>query len=218
MLCSSKTGMMPTETDDSYLPTRSFLRFLPTRGLRSIRSLIVLVCLVAALPVRPAAASARPTAPDALPLVPPNLQASVPILQLMARMAQLSPTFRAQCERITETRNLIVRIRYVGLREDRPYNARTIVRRHQWGAMVAEVELYVPLDPIEILAHELEHLVEQIQGQDLRVLAQVKGSGVMEVRRGEFETMRAIEVGRRVLAECGRTERGSATLEPTAGM
>ena len=143
---------------------------------------------------------------DALALVPPNVHAAPPLLHLMARMARLSPTFRRQCERIAETRGLIVRMRYAGMRDDRPFNARTTVRRHQYGAVIAEVDLYMPLEPVEIVAHEFEHLVEQIQGANLHRLARTRGSGVTEVRRNEFETRRAVEAGRRVLAEYAQDE------------
>jgi hypothetical protein len=182
-------------------------------GQRILHALVA--ALVAATPAL--AASAAPQPDVALPFVPPNIQASDSLLQLMSRMARVSPTFRAQCARIAETRGLVVRMRYAGLRDDRPFNARTTVRRHQYGAMIAEVDLYVPLEPVEIVAHEFEHLVEQIQGTHLPSLARVRGSGVMELRRGEFETIRAIETGRRVLAEWGGTDHGSATLDPGTG-
>ena len=39
----------------------------------------------------------------------------------------------------------------------------------------------------------------------------MRGSGVIEVRRNEFETQRAVDAGRRVLAEYGDGARDSAT-------
>jgi hypothetical protein len=204
----------------------SFTTILPASQTRRqrvevcVRQLGRRVCYALAaalLAASPALAASEPPPAVALPFVPPNIQASESLLQLMSRMARLSPTFRSQCARIAETRGLVVRMRYAGLRDDRPFNARTTVRRHEYGALIAEVDLYVPLEPVEIVAHEFEHLVEQIQGTNLRSLARVRGSGVIEVRRGEFETVRAIEAGRRVLAEYGGTDRGLATLDGGTG-
>jgi hypothetical protein len=175
------------------------------------------VLLALALGASTASAGPLPPASDPLALVPRNVHASPPLLHLVARIAQRSPTFRAQCERIAETRGLIVRMRVAGLRDDRPFNARTIVRRHEFGAVVAEVDLYAPIDAVEIVAHEFEHLVEQIQGTDLRRLARVRGSGVIEVRRGEFETQRAVDAGRRVVAEYGDESRGLDALDDETG-
>ena len=56
----------------------------------------------------------------------------------------------------------------------------------------------------ELLAHEFEHILEQIEGLDLRRLARVKGSGVHEVEYAVFETDRAQAAGRVVAAETGR--------------
>lgn len=159
-----------------------------------------------------AAAGPLPAQPD-LAFVPPNVHAAPTLLHLLSRMARRSATFRAQCERIAETRGLVVRMRWAGLREDRPFNARTTVRRHEYGAVIAEVDLYVPIEAVEIVAHEFEHLVEQIQGTDLRRLSRTRGSGVIEVRRGEFETQRAVDAGRRVLAEYGENG-GEAAATP----
>jgi hypothetical protein len=181
------------------------------------KGLLVLLLLILSAPGPAAEAAPQEPVSEVPPLAPTNIHAAPTLLQLIARMARTSPTFRAQCDRIARRRGLIVRMRYAGLRDDRPFNARTVVRRHQYGAVIAEVDLYVPLDPVEIVAHEFEHLVEQIEGADLHRLARTRGSGVIEVRRGEFETKRAIDAGRRVLAEYGDGERGSVAIENETG-
>jgi hypothetical protein len=206
-------GMMLTVSDDAILRCCLFSCSLIRRAQRQAARVALTLLALALASGTASAGSQSPLPSDPLLYVPQNLQASAPLLQLIARMARLSPTFRAQCVRISQTPGLVVRMRYAGLRDDRPFNARTIVRRHQYGAVIAEVRLYVPLDPVEIVAHEFEHLVEQIQGTNLKSLARVPGSGVVEVNSGEFETRRAVEAGRRVLAECGGAERGSVTLE-----
>jgi hypothetical protein len=208
---------MATGSDDSisssFTPSSTFLPGAAApRRTRRRAALAVLVALFLGGSV----SAAPPAAPsDELALVPRNIHASPMLLTLMGRMARFSPTFRAQCERIARTPNLVVRMRYAGLRDDRPFNARTVVRRHQYGAMIAEVDLYVPLDPVEIVAHEFEHLVEQIQGTDLHGLSRRRGSGVIEVRRNEFETQRAVDAGRRVLAEYGDARSSAAAEDQT---
>jgi hypothetical protein len=47
----------------------------------------------------------------------------------------------------------------------------------------------------------IEHIVEQIEGLDLKKLARLKGSGVYEVEYAVFETDRAQSAGRVVKAE-----------------
>lgn len=183
-------------------------------------TLVLILCLAAAAAPGAAprgAGTATALLPDALPHVPPNLHASPPLLHLVSRMARLSPSFRAQCERIAGAKGLVVRMRYAGLRDDRPFHAKTIVRRHEFGAVIAEVDLYVPLEPVEIVAHEFEHVVEQIQGTDLPGLSRQRGSGVIEIGRNEFETKRAVDAGRRVLSEYGDAARSAARVEDGTG-
>jgi hypothetical protein len=54
---------------------------------------------------------------------------------------------------------------------------------------------------IELIGHEFEHLLEQIEGLDLKRLARVKGSGVRVLEGRVFETDRAQAAGRLVAAE-----------------
>jgi hypothetical protein len=201
--------MMSTASDDTI--RSSSTRFLtsgsPASTTRRTRRPAALAALLTLALAASAAVASAQTLPAGPALVPANIQASPALLHLLSRMARRSATFRAQCERISGTPGLVVRLRVAGLRDGRPFNARATVRRHEYGAMIAEVDLYAPIDAVEIVAHEFEHLVEQIQGTDLRKLARVRGSGVVEIRRGEFETQRAVEAGRRVAAEWSEADR-----------
>ena len=60
---------------------------------------------------------------------------------------------------------------------------------------------------IELIGHEFEHLLEQIEGLDLKRLAGVKGSGVRVLEGQVFETDRAQAAGRLVAAEASRPVR-----------
>src|SRR5262249_54072262 len=79
-------------------------------------------------------------------------------------------------------------------RGDRNYHALSTVRKHQWGAMMVYTTVYVPTDLPEIIAHELEHVCEQMEGLDLKSLARLKGEGVLDLN-GHYETARAIRAG-----------------------
>ena len=45
--------------------------------------------------------------------------------------------------------------------------ARTSFRQGQWGALAADIEIRSSADLTELLAHEFEHLIEQLDGVDL---------------------------------------------------
>jgi hypothetical protein len=53
-----------------------------------------------------------------------------------------------------------------------------------------------PLEDIpELIAHELEHIIEQLDGVELDVQATLPGTGVRACVDGSFETIRATRVG-----------------------
>jgi len=53
---------------------------------------------------------------------------------------------------------------------------------------------------VELIAHELEHVLERLEGVNFLLGAQVRGSGI-SLSGGTFETTRAIDAGRRVARE-----------------
>ncbi len=69
--------------------------------------------------------------------------------------------------------------------------------RRQKGVLVSvDIHLARFDDPVELIAHEIEHVVEQLDEIDLEV--HVGSGNVWKREDGAFETRRAIEVGRRV--------------------
>ncbi len=60
---------------------------------------------------------------------------------------------------------------------------------------------------IELVAHELEHVIERVEGRDLPREARRRGSGVWEAVDGRFESRRAIDVGRQVAQEVEESRR-----------
>ena len=119
-----------------------------------------------------------------------------------------SPAFREQCARIADASNLRVTVQIDPSIPGR-CRAFTIVQR-RGHKIRAEIHLPPSSDHAELLAHEFEHILEQIEGLDLRSLARVKDSGVYQLGYAVFETERAQAAGRVVAAEAGRWSRAPA--------
>ena len=68
------------------------------------------------------------------------------------------------------------------------------------GVIVATVKLPPLGDTIVLLAHELQHVVEQTRGLDLAAEAGRPGSGVWKAFGG-YETQAAVDVTRQVTQE-----------------
>jgi hypothetical protein len=125
--------------------------------------------------------------------VPASLQPI--ILKLLER----SPTFRAQCRRIVEAPHLRLAIRLTGAVH--PFPVRATVRRFSLGQLEARIDLTrVPSQYAEWLGHELEHVIEHLDGVNIRQRAR-RHEGASELRPGLFETRRATEVGWKVASE-----------------
>lgn len=113
-----------------------------------------------------------------------------------------SPSFRAQLARIADADHMRVTIQ---IDPSIPGRCRAFTRLQRHGRTIrAEVHIPPSSDHAELLAHELEHVLEQIEGIDLYALAQVRDSGVWAVDFTVFETDRAQAAGRAVKAETRR--------------
>ena len=132
--------------------------------------------------------------------LPPNVEFHRRGLEAqIMRIYERSPTFRSQCARISDAWNLRV---VVVIDAAIPSHCRAFsVIQRQGGWIRAEVHLPPSTDHSELLAHEFEHILEQMEGLDLRKLARIKGSGVREVQYDLFESDRAQSAGRIVVAE-----------------
>ena len=136
--------------------------------------------------------------------VPPNLDPGIyrPVVQ---EMLKLSPTFRRQCWRITTASDLVVTLLPGSRSNMARVRARTRISR-EGRHLVAIIEIFSPDQAAELIAHELEHVIEQLDGVDLASKADAAMSGV---KRGEapepaFETVRATRAGITVAAEIRR--------------
>lgn len=132
--------------------------------------------------------------------LPASIQVVDDLLPRMHVMLERSPTFRAQCRRIAEAPHLYVRVRLDMAIIGRTYRAVTTICRQPSGAIVAAIDIVPFGDPAEWLAHEFEHLIEQLDGVDLRELER-RRQGAWQSGQQMFETERAVRVGRRVFRE-----------------
>lgn len=142
-------------------------------------------------------------------LLPPNIHAG-PLRRDIVSLIQASPTFRAQCGRIAAARNLRVDVELVRAL-DGP-RAETTITRYEAGAVRADVRIAFGQDYPELIAHEFEHVIEQLDGVDLRSEADHGRAWLVDARG--FETRRASDAGRAVRRESDR--RGQISILDSA--
>ena len=131
----------------------------------------------------------------------PNLTVASIYQPLVEAMLARSATFRRQCARIAAARYLSVFIR-----SDPPVGTRaralTLIQRLPDGRVEASVQIGFGADTGELIAHEIEHILEQLDGVDLSAKSRLRGSGVRRLTDlAAYETTRAIVTGRRVARE-----------------
>lgn len=138
------------------------------------------------------------------PALPRNIVAAPVFTPVLQHLLAQSPTFRAQSARIAGARLLRVVIDPVMRSRAGCFSsARTTFRRYATGVAIAWVEIPVPLTIIEygeLLGHEFEHILEQLDDVDLGSLAAAGGSATL-LADGAYETVRARSVGLAVSRE-----------------
>jgi hypothetical protein len=134
----------------------------------------------------------------AAPGLTSHLAVSKELGPLVRRMWEASPTFRRQCARLAEALVTIDVELAPKMDRDR-MNAFTQIRMVSGlvRAATARLRVWKP----EYLAHEIEHVLEQVDGVDLHRSAKGRLEGVHETQSSVFETARAIAIGRVVARE-----------------
>jgi hypothetical protein len=79
--------------------------------------------------------------------------------------------------------------------------AKTEFRRYSSGLLLAVIYIAPGDDPVELLAHELEHVIEQIEDVNLAALAHDGSARAKRRHDGAYETTRARDAGLAVAAE-----------------
>lgn len=138
--------------------------------------------------------------------LPVNIQARDDLRSVIAGLIARSATIRSQCARIAASRLTRVNVTLTLEPMDPGARARSIARRYQSGILLVSIQIPpASRDFAELLAHELEHVTELIDGVDFKRLAAAGGSKV--IRRpsdGSFESERARQAGITAAAEVAR--------------
>ena len=151
--------------------------------------------------------TASSTAPPPGAVLPPNLRFGSGYRPILEQMFQASPTFRRQCLRIANAPRLTITIRS-GVPEGRSRaRAWTRVDATAGGGLVATVDIRPQVGQVELIAHEIEHVIEQLDGVDLPTRASLPNTGVEVFDDGIFETARAKSVGLTVAREVEQSGR-----------
>jgi hypothetical protein len=141
---------------------------------------------------------------------PSNLTVTSMYQPVMAQMLERSPFFRRQCARLARATDLTITLRSES-RNDHRADAWTTIARRADGTRHVIISVVAGPRLIELIAHEFEHVIEQIDGVDLRQKATLRASGVRTCECGQgamYETDRAIAAGLQVARQVSEGGRG----------
>jgi hypothetical protein len=143
----------------------------------------------------------RPPA-DTMAILPPGSLVPRMVRPLVEKVWLTSPTFRRQCARLREAA-MPIAIYLDFPRNTVDANAGSEITRT--AGLQATIHLRAgDGSVVEYLAHEIEHVLEQLDNVDLRLAVSNGVHGASEVQRsGSFETSRAVAIGRLVAREVG---------------
>ena len=139
--------------------------------------------------------------------MPENIEVARTLQPVFAQALAQSPTVQRQCQLIAAAPHVRVAVRLQVGRLKAGARAEATISRYEAGALFADIRLPVCVSLIEMLAHELEHVIEQMEGISLSRLADERQSGVARLADGAFETRRAQTAGRAAAHEVGMFER-----------
>ena len=117
---------------------------------------------------------------------------------LVRRTLESSATVRQQCRVLAAAPDVTASVRVARPAPGERNRARATMRT-SGNRTVVEIEILKPSDFAELLGHELEHLIERIDGVDLSAAA--RRGEARRLEDGAYETRRAIAAGRRVSGE-----------------
>jgi len=135
--------------------------------------------------------------------LPANVTISPVYRPLLENMLRQSATFRRQCVRIAGEPRLTVELKIATPPWRSDIRAKTQISRKPSGHLHALIEIYPLNDNVELIAHEIEHVIEQLDDVDLAAQARLPDTGVHSVSADShvYETARALRVGLKVTEE-----------------
>ncbi|HEY8548799.1 MAG TPA: hypothetical protein VIL35_02485 [Vicinamibacterales bacterium] len=139
--------------------------------------------------------------PDGTGTTPPRFTVEKGVRRDFDRLLGASPTFRSQVDRIVAAGVHVVIVVAMPWELDSQTNAISRIVRQEGRVQFVRILLSRRGPWLRSLPHELEHIVEQLEGIDL---ARRQGRGVWRSAGGAFETRRAMEAGERALVEVRR--------------
>jgi Tol biopolymer transport system component len=167
------------------------------------------LCLFTLLPVAGQAPGAGGLRPDVIsgPIQdrertapagpPPNLESGVFQSRVETMWVQ-SPTFRRQCQRLAAERPLVVTLLLHPSQRPASARASTEFFRRNGRVTSARVAILSSTDAVELIAHEIEQIIEQLDDIAPRGYSSTSS---MHGAGAAYESGRAVEVGRRVAHE-----------------
>jgi hypothetical protein len=171
--------------------------FTIVRSFRISLLLFVLFVGVQSAAARAAESAASPPLSDAIQITA-DLRADVDEMQ------RSSPTFRSQYQRIAATPSIVIGVSVDPALLESGFCARSTIRRYRSGLIVVAVTIKPASHPVEWIAHEFEHVLEQLDGWNLGRLAAERATNVWYSGLDVIETSRAMETGRIVRDEMRR--------------
>jgi len=150
-------------------------------------------------------AEAIETCTASSPQLPATIAIAGELRGAVERMLLRSATFRTQCRRMAGAPRLHVLVRLNPQIPSETCRARSVIQHTSSGFIIATVEIGPWGSPVPWIAHEFEHLLEQLEGIRLEALAG-RSSGVWRTTGTMFETERAIRAGLTVADEMRRTD------------
>ena len=133
------------------------------------------------------------------------IQATEDLARTLHAMWDASPTFRRQVTRIVAHDTLVVTVRPCSLCTKGTWGqTRLTIESGALRQAIVQIRLLDHAKVIETIAHEFEHILEQLDGVDLARLATCRGDpghGVRFMASGNYETERARQIGLTVARE-----------------
>ena len=159
-------------------------------------ALLVTVALVIAPFAAPRAAAETAGVPARL-----NIHIDAQLRPVVAQMLRTSATFRRQWDAIAREERVHVAVFMAADGFGGTCRAKTTMRKYSSGLLLAVVQIPPHGDYAELVAHELEHVLEQAEGVNLAALAADGSNSARRRADGAYETARAQRAGRTVAAE-----------------
>ena len=131
--------------------------------------------------------------------LPGSIELEQGLQPIVKWMLEHSPRFRQQCRTLAAAPRLRATITISYGQPIGTSRARTAFRQTETGGLDAQIEIRIASDMSELLGHEFEHLIEQLDGVDLSAMA--RGGEARRLTDGAFETERAIAAGQQVAGE-----------------